>query len=104
MRIGRFRFSILNVFENLPAPLQVTLACLRQRDSPRCPIEQPRIQFRFQIGHRARHIGRGRIKVNACRRETSRLGDAHENAHAVKLVHTIHFSFRPIGSCRWRYP
>lgn len=84
--VARLGFGLLEIVEDRPTAREKALACFGQGDLARRAVEQTRLQMRFEIGHRTRGIGRGRVERVGCRREVARVHDTYEDPHALDEV------------------
>ena len=87
-RRGRDRdLGLLEIREELHAALEERLPAFREREPPRRPVEQARVEMRLEVGDEARHRRDGDAQALGRAREAAGLDDAGESGQCVEAVH-----------------
>jgi hypothetical protein len=88
-RSARERLGLVDVDQDRPRALQIALADLGQRDSPRRAVEQPRAEVRLEVGDRPRDDRRREVQRPRRLREAALVDDPDEDLHRTQQVHSF---------------
>jgi hypothetical protein len=84
---GRDALGLADLVEDAAAGRDVGSAGFRQRQLARGPVQQARMQVRFQLGHLAADGRQRRTETARRRRQAAGVDDGQQYGHGFETIH-----------------